>query len=198
MSHILHHHLTLSQSLIFSSTRLFQVAWDNKDLGAPLFGEDIDQLRANIKNYHSRFRNPENILLCAVNVDHKDLVRLSQQAFDELEQAVSSSTTGAESEGGSVSLSTSAASATESKPHTPAPYVGGFRVVPSSLPPEMCKSAHVALGWHLEGGWDSPDLIAATVLQSLLGGGGSFSTGGPGKGMHSRLFLKVEMMFFWE
>ena len=40
-------------------------------------------------------------------------------------------------------------------------------------------------------GWNGEDLVPATVLQSLLGGGGSFSTGGPGKGMHSRLFTQV-------
>nr|ACJ86214.1 unknown [Medicago truncatula] len=36
---------------------------------------------------------------------------------------------------------------------------------------------------------DTP--ISSFVLQMLMGGGGSFSAGGPGKGMHSRLFLRV-------
>lgn len=36
-----------------------------------------------------------------------------------------------------------------------------------------------------------PDFIAFCVLQSLLGGGGSFSAGGPGKGMFTRLYLNV-------
>lgn len=42
-----------------------------------------------------------------------------------------------------------------------------------------------------KGGWKSSDMITLTVLQTLMGGGGSFSTGGPGKGMYSRLFLNV-------
>lgn len=29
-----------------------------------------------------------------------------------------------------------------------------------------------------------------TVLNTLLGGGGSFSAGGPGKGMYSRLYTR--------
>eukprot|EP00494_Astrolonche_serrata_P007884 UN07918 len=33
--------------------------------------------------------------------------------------------------------------------------------------------------------------MIVTVLQMLMGGGGSFSVGGPGKGMHSRLYLRV-------
>lgn len=35
------------------------------------------------------------------------------------------------------------------------------------------------------------DLYALAVLQILLGGGGSFSAGGPGKGMYSRLYTNV-------
>lgn len=37
--------------------------------------------------------------------------------------------------------------------------------------------------------------MALTVLQMLMGGGGSFSAGGPGKGMHSRLYLHVLNQF---
>jgi processing peptidase subunit alpha len=33
--------------------------------------------------------------------------------------------------------------------------------------------------------------MVVTVLQMLMGGGGSFSAGGPGKGMHSRLYLRI-------
>lgn len=36
-----------------------------------------------------------------------------------------------------------------------------------------------------------------TVLLYLMGGGGSFSSGGPGKGMHSRLYLNVLSKYGW-
>ena len=49
---------------------------------------------------------------------------------------------------------------------------------------------HVAIGFEI-GGWLSTDLVPACVLQSLLGGGSSFSAGGPGKGMYSRLYRQV-------
>lgn len=39
--------------------------------------------------------------------------------------------------------------------------------------------------------WEDPDLYAICTLQMLMGGGGSFSAGGPGKGMHSRLYRNV-------
>lgn len=40
---------------------------------------------------------------------------------------------------------------------------------------------HVMLGFEFAGGWrDVKGSVAVTVLQFLLGGGGSFSSGGPG------------------
>ncbi|XP_057536994.1 mitochondrial-processing peptidase subunit alpha-like [Amaranthus tricolor] len=51
---------------------------------------------------------------------------------------------------------------------------------------------HFALGFELPGGWKKDkDAMIVTVLQMLMGGGGSFSAGGPGKGMYSRLYLNV-------
>ncbi|KAJ7011935.1 mitochondrial-processing peptidase subunit alpha-like [Populus alba x Populus x berolinensis] len=66
-------------------------------------------------------------------------------------------------------------------------YVGGdYRKQAAS------QLAHVALAFEASGGWHKEkDAIMLTVLQMLLGGGGSFSAGGPGKGMHSRLYLRV-------
>lgn len=66
-------------------------------------------------------------------------------------------------------------------------YVGGdFRCQADS------QRTHVALAFEVPGGWHSEkDAIALIVLQTLMGGGGSFSAGGPGKGMYSRLYLRV-------
>jgi mitochondrial-processing peptidase subunit alpha len=49
---------------------------------------------------------------------------------------------------------------------------------------------HVAIGVQ---GVDCSDkeVVAAAVLQSLLGGGDQFSAGGPGKGLTSRIFRNV-------
>ncbi|XP_057454433.1 probable mitochondrial-processing peptidase subunit alpha-2, chloroplastic/mitochondrial [Lotus japonicus] len=67
-------------------------------------------------------------------------------------------------------------------------YVGGdFR-----RQGESGGSTHVAIAFEVPGGWQKEkDAIVLTVLQMLMGGGGSFSAGGPGKGMHSRLYLRV-------
>lgn len=40
-------------------------------------------------------------------------------------------------------------------------------------------------------------MLPATVLQVMMGGGGAFSAGGPGKGMYSRLFRNVLNRYDW-
>ncbi|WKY04173.1 hypothetical protein Q1695_005280 [Nippostrongylus brasiliensis] len=56
--------------------------------------------------------------------------------------------------------------------------------------------AHIALGF--EGAsYKDPDFVAFCVLHMLLGGGGSFSAGGPGKGMYTRLYTKVMNRCHW-
>jgi mitochondrial-processing peptidase subunit alpha len=47
------------------------------------------------------------------------------------------------------------------------------------------------------GGWKSKDLVPVCVLQQLLGGGSSFSAGGPGKGMYTRLYTQVLNVYHW-
>ncbi|KAK8117555.1 peptidase M16 inactive domain-containing protein [Apiospora kogelbergensis] len=43
----------------------------------------------------------------------------------------------------------------------------------------------------------SDDIYALATLNTLLGGGGSFSAGGPGKGMYSRLYTNVLNQYGW-
>jgi len=50
--------------------------------------------------------------------------------------------------------------------------------------------AHVVLGLESVSHKD-PDFVNACVLNILMGGGGSFSAGGPGKGMYSRLYTRI-------
>ncbi|KAJ4718002.1 mitochondrial-processing peptidase subunit alpha-like [Melia azedarach] len=75
-------------------------------------------------------------------------------------------------------------------PHSAEPksaYIGGDYRQQADSP-----NTHVALAFGVPGGWlKEKEAITLTVLQMLMGGGGSFSAGGPGKGMHSRLYLRV-------
>eukprot|EP00271_Cylindrocystis_brebissonii_P019241 TRINITY_DN5789_c0_g1_i1.p1 TRINITY_DN5789_c0_g1~~TRINITY_DN5789_c0_g1_i1.p1 ORF type:complete len:513 (-),score=93.46 TRINITY_DN5789_c0_g1_i1:784-2322(-) len=66
-------------------------------------------------------------------------------------------------------------------------YTGGDWRAPADSP-----ETHLVLGFELAGGWrNEPDAVVCVVLQALMGGGLSFSPGGPGKGMHSRLYKNV-------
>jgi len=55
---------------------------------------------------------------------------------------------------------------------------------------------HVALAFE-SASWNSKDVIAMCVLEQLMGGGSSFSSGGPGKGMYSRLYVNVLNQYGW-
>ncbi|KAI5063147.1 hypothetical protein GOP47_0021694 [Adiantum capillus-veneris] len=104
------------------------------------------------------------IVLAASGVDHKELLAIAEPL-----------------------LSTIPATGQEPYEVPASKYVGGdWRGVADT------PKIHVALAFEVPGGWRSEkDSIAMTVLQTLLGGGGSFSAGGPGKGMYSRLYTRV-------
>lgn len=75
----------------------------------------------------------------------------------------------------------------------PAHYTGGFLSLPPLPPPQNPALPHLS---HIHLAFESlpissPDIYALATLQTLLGGGGSFSAGGPGKGMYSRLYTNV-------
>lgn len=82
---------------------------------------------------------------------------------------------------------------------TPSHYTGGFLSLPPLPPP-----ANLALPdlTYLHLAFEalpisSQDIYALATLQTLLGGGGSFSAGGPGKGMYSRLYTNVLNQHGW-
>lgn len=77
----------------------------------------------------------------------------------------------------------------------PAYYTGGEFSRPS-IPPIGNLPEFVHLHIAFEGvATADPDIYALATLQMLLGGGGSFSAGGPGKGMYSRLYTQVLNQF---
>ncbi|KAL6264631.1 hypothetical protein P5V15_004732 [Pogonomyrmex californicus] len=82
-----------------------------------------------------------------------------------------------------------------------AQYTGGYVLEECNVPiyagpsglPEL---SHVVIG--LEGcSHQDPDFIAMCVLNMMMGGGGSFSAGGPGKGMYTRLYTNVLNRYHW-
>lgn len=81
----------------------------------------------------------------------------------------------------------------------PARYTGGCMSLPTqppSLNPIHPRFSHIHIAF--EGlPIASEDIYALATLNTLLGGGGSFSAGGPGKGMYSRLYQNVLNQHAW-
>eukprot|EP00850_Spirogloea_muscicola_P011264 SM000069S20701 [mRNA] locus=s69:373490:377091:+ [translate_table: standard] len=102
------------------------------------------------------------MVLAASGADHEELLSLAEPLFSDLP------------------------SSTVASPPT-SKYVGGDWRQASDQ-----QLNHLALGFEFPGGWrNEKEAIAISVLQTLLGGGGSFSAGGPGKGMYTRLYTRV-------
>ncbi|PKA64317.1 Mitochondrial-processing peptidase subunit alpha [Apostasia shenzhenica] len=134
-------------------------------LGNPLMASEaaLERLDGSlIRKFYFENYTADRIVLAAFGVDHERLLTLSEPLFYDLN-------------GGSpVDVPNST-------------YTGGdFRQKVDA------ERTHVALAFEFSGGWrHDKDATTLTVLQTLMGGGGSFSAGGPGKGMHSRLYLRV-------
>jgi processing peptidase subunit alpha len=81
----------------------------------------------------------------------------------------------------------------------PSHYTGGFLslpAIPPPLNPALPRLSYIHLAFEALP-ISHPDIYALATLQTLLGGGGSFSAGGPGKGMYSRLYTNVLNQFGW-
>ncbi|KAL1596387.1 Mitochondrial-processing peptidase subunit alpha [Paraconiothyrium brasiliense] len=81
----------------------------------------------------------------------------------------------------------------------PSHYTGGFLTlppIPPPLNPALPRLSYIHLAFEALP-ISSPDIYALATLQTLLGGGGSFSAGGPGKGMYSRLYTNVLNQHGW-
>lgn len=115
--------------------------------------------------------NPENLVVAGAGIQHEVLVEMAEENFGHLVQDP----------------------ACGAQKVIPSAYTGGYQFHTAPNPDEYTR---VALAFPT-GGWHSDDLVPACVLQTLLGGGSSFSAGGPGKGMYSRLYRKVLNRYSW-
>ncbi|KAF9245836.1 Metalloenzyme, LuxS/M16 peptidase-like protein [Melanogaster broomeanus] len=193
---------------------LHEVAYDKKGLGNPLVCPDErvqvisgDLLRQCISDWY----RPERMVIAGAGMQHEQLVELADKYFSSLK--ASPSPAGFSTRTSNVqpvpphllpssspslykSLTRAASSylyPTSATPDIPPPllnphsrYVGGIRHIPSTtLDFDQLYLAFEGVGIH------DDDIYALATIQVLLGGGGSFSAGGPGKGMYSRLYTHI-------
>jgi processing peptidase subunit alpha len=137
---------------------------DDTPMGRPLFcpQRNLGSINgADLTSFMNETYTADRMVLAGAGVDHAELVRLGESFFGDH------------------------AGASGEVAKEKAVYRGGD----SRLRGES-DFTHVTIGFGVEG-WNDPDLVPLCVLHMLLGGGSSFSAGGPGKGMYSRLYQEV-------
>ncbi|XP_072984053.1 mitochondrial-processing peptidase subunit alpha-like [Typha latifolia] len=134
-------------------------------LANPLMAPEsaINKLNSNIlEEFVAENYTASRIVLAASGVEHDKLLSIAEPLLSDLPKVA--------------------------QPEEPkSVYVGGdYRCQADS------SKTHIAIAFEVPGGWHKEkDAVTLTVLQMLMGGGGSFSAGGPGKGIYSRLYLHV-------
>ncbi|XP_016990493.1 mitochondrial-processing peptidase subunit alpha [Drosophila rhopaloa] len=168
---------------------IHSAAYRENTLGLPKLCplENLDHIdRKVLMNYLKFHHSPTRMVIAGVGVDHDELVNYVKMYFVE-DKAIWE--TEALDDLGPKQVDTSIAQ-----------YTGGLVKEQCEIPiyaaaglPEL---AHVVLGF--EGcSHQDKDFVPLCVLNIMMGGGGSFSAGGPGKGMYSRLYTKVLNRYHW-
>ncbi|CCI40389.1 unnamed protein product [Albugo candida] len=143
-------------------------------LGRPVHCVDelIDSLTIEkVKAFQERHFVPSKMVLAGSGIEHEKLVELGEKYF--------------KFKADSINIST------HDEIQQPV-YLGQLEAI--SKPDSTFSYAALAFP---TGGWHNEDLVPVCVLHTLLGGGDSFSAGGPGKGMYSRLYTSVLNRFHW-
>ncbi|KAI0828882.1 LuxS/MPP-like metallohydrolase [Trametes gibbosa] len=191
---------------------LHDVAYNGKALGNPLLcPEDrIDSIDgAALKQFMKKWYTPDRMVIAGAGMQHEELVELVDKHFASLtanKTALTRASTGPQQVPTNLlhssqqsspslykSLTRSASSylspelSSRQPPLNPeSTYTGGHRFIHDSA----TEFNHVYLAFEGVGIHDD-DVYAVATMQVLLGGGGSFSAGGPGKGMYSRLYTQI-------
>ncbi|KMU78646.1 mitochondrial-processing peptidase subunit alpha [Coccidioides immitis RMSCC 3703] len=157
-------------------------AYKDNTLGNPLLcpKERLDQIdRKTVERYRDVFFGPERMVVAFAGVPHAEAVRLTEMYFGDMKRKTAPVLEGVGSE---IRVN----DADEEVPTMPA-----FSPSSTTVAETYIHIAFEALPI------SSPDIYALATLQTLLGGGGSFSAGGPGKGMYSRLYTNVLNQHGW-
>jgi mitochondrial-processing peptidase subunit alpha len=149
-------------------------------LGSPLGNHHfypIDSIKdfnvARIHNFRKQFLVGEKCILAGAGIDHQLFLSMAQKRFYNLPSSAT--------DGGAASLK-------------PSKYTGGLILDQRELKDN--EFMRIAVAFEI-GGYHDTDLVPACVLQTLLGGGSSFSAGGPGKGMYTRLYTEALNRYSW-
>ncbi|KAF9454199.1 hypothetical protein P691DRAFT_656929 [Macrolepiota fuliginosa MF-IS2] len=191
---------------------LHNVAYSEKGLGNPLLcPEDrinlIDELT--LRTTMQEWYRPERMVIAGAGMHHEELVELTDKFFSSLKSPTIPQSTNSRTNANNPTIPThllNSSTPSVAKSLTRAasylfPNTTGSPAIPKSPTSTYTGGHHFvhdpkAEFNHLyvayEGvGIHDDDIYALATMQVLLGGGGSFSAGGPGKGMYSRLYTHI-------
>lgn len=159
----------LSQPDVQVMEAIHAAAYHNNTLGLPHHApHNLGNFTAESLTAHMKeFFVPSRMVVSGVGIDHDSLVKIVEKEFTFAGAAAAPVTQKARYTGGDVRLHSA-------EDHT----------------------VHLALAFETAN-WSSKDLVPMCVLQTMMGGGGAFSAGGPGKGMYSRLYQNVLNQHHW-
>ncbi|OQV13683.1 Mitochondrial-processing peptidase subunit alpha [Hypsibius exemplaris] len=167
---------------------IHKAAYRENTLGLPRLcpPENVDKIdRKTLFSYLSQYYTPSRMVIAGVGIDHGALIESTEKYF-------CSSKAVWEEDPSLVLPSASKLPADASV----AQYTGGEVRIEKDLssaalgPSTIPELAHFALGFQSSSHVDE-DFVPFCVLNILMGGGGSFSAGGPGKGMYTRLYTNA-------
>lgn len=171
---------------------IHSAAYRHNTLGLPKICPEKNIEKIDRKTLHTYLKNhyvPSRMVVAGVGVEHNDLVHAVTKYFVDQKPIWE--------EQPDLVLPNNANTIDMSI----AQYTGGYALEECNVPiyagpsglPEL---SHVVIG--LEGcSHQDPDFVAMCVLNMMMGGGGSFSAGGPGKGMYTRLYTNVLNRYHW-
>ncbi|KAH9824034.1 mitochondrial processing peptidase [Melampsora americana] len=179
---------------------LHEIAFPNNTLGLPLIcpKDRIHSITTDLLwEYRSMFFKPERIVVAAVGVNHHEFLEYAHKHFGDFKSIDFNPTLSDHSS--SFDSNTTTTNPSPIDPLTgksletfeelinAKPYYKGGEI---RIPDSSSKLAHLYIGFEAPHIHD-PDLYAIACAHIMLGGGSSFSAGGPGKGMYSRLYTRV-------
>ncbi|KAJ8286578.1 hypothetical protein GJAV_G00040770 [Gymnothorax javanicus] len=161
-------------------------AYRGNTVGLPRFCpvDNVEKIDKTVLHTYLRsYYTPERMVLAGVGVDHEQLVAYARKYLQGMRPVWGESTPA------NVDLSV-------------AGYTGGMIKTEKDMsdvslgPTPIPELTHIMIG--LEScSFQEDDFIPFAVLNMMMGGGGSFSAGGPGKGMFTRLYLNVLNRHHW-
>ncbi|KAJ4485772.1 Metalloenzyme, LuxS/M16 peptidase-like protein [Lentinula aciculospora] len=198
---------------------LHAVAYGNRGLGNPILCPEnrIGVIDNNIlRRTMAAWYKPENMVIAGAGLQHEELVEMVDKYFSSLKASPHSPSVYPSIPTNQRSLpnpqipvnlltssvnpvqkslsraasylfpNTSSDSILDASVPASSSYTGGHKFIHDS----KGNFDHLYIGFEGVGIHDE-DIYALATIQVLLGGGGSFSAGGPGKGMYSRLYTHI-------